>query len=50
VAGVPVSLPDGTVITVSCSVGLVVDDLGESTAEVLARADRHMYEDKRRPR
>ncbi|WP_328295012.1 GGDEF domain-containing protein [Kineococcus sp. NBC_00420] len=50
VAGVPVSLPDGTVITVSCSVGLVVDDLGESTAEVLARADRHMYEDKRRSR
>jgi diguanylate cyclase (GGDEF)-like protein len=50
VADVPVELPDGTVLSVSCSVGLVVDDLTESTTEVLARADRHMYEDKRRPR
>lgn len=46
-SGVPVELPDGSTVEVSCSVGLVVDDLGESTAEVLARADRHMYEDKR---
>ena len=50
VANVPLELPDGTRLTVSCSVGLVVDDLLESTAEVLARADRHMYENKRRSR
>jgi diguanylate cyclase (GGDEF)-like protein len=50
VADVPVELPDGSRLRVSSSVGLVVDDLDEPTAEVLARADRHMYEDKRRPR
>ncbi|WP_432560785.1 GGDEF domain-containing protein [Kineococcus sp. SYSU DK003] len=50
VSGVTVDLTDGGTVTVSCSVGLVVDDLQESTAEVLARADRHMYEDKRRSR
>ena len=50
VTDVPVLLPDGSVLPVSCSVGLVADDLEEPTAEVLARADRRMYEDKRRPR
>jgi diguanylate cyclase (GGDEF)-like protein len=50
VADVAVVLPDGGTLSVSCSVGLVVDDLSESTADVLARADRHMYEDKRRTR
>lgn len=50
VSGVPLELSDGTRITVSCSVGLVVDDLAEPSEAVLARADRHMYEDKRRRR
>jgi diguanylate cyclase (GGDEF)-like protein len=50
VSGVPLELPDGRRIAVSCSVGLVVDDLGEPTETVLARADRHIYEDKRRRR
>ncbi|WP_432542340.1 GGDEF domain-containing protein [Kineococcus sp. SYSU DK002] len=50
VSGVLVDLPDGSRVSVRCSVGLVADDLSESTAEVLARADRHMYEDKRRHR
>ena len=50
VADVPVELPDGSTLRVSCSVGLVVDDPAASPAEVLARADRHMYEDKRRRR
>ncbi|WP_432521306.1 GGDEF domain-containing protein [Kineococcus sp. SYSU DK006] len=49
-AAVPVQLPDGTSATLSCSVGLVVDDLARTSAEVLAEADRRMYEDKRRPR
>ena len=49
-AAVPAQLPDGTSTTLSCSVGLVVDDLARSSAEVLAEADRRMYEDKRRPR
>ncbi|NAZ74181.1 diguanylate cyclase [Kineococcus sp. T13] len=49
-AAVPVQLPDGTSTSLSCSVGLVVDDLARSSAEVLAEADRRMYEDKRRPR
>ena len=45
---VEVALPDGRgTITLSCSVGLVVDDLSETTAEVLARADAEMYLDKR---
>lgn len=50
VSAVPVDLPDGSRRLVRCSVGLVVDDPSESTAAVLARADRHMYEDKRRHR
>lgn len=44
---VPVTLPSGQVLDVRCSVGLVVDDLTSSTAEVLARADAVMYEEKR---
>ncbi|WP_432547958.1 GGDEF domain-containing protein [Kineococcus sp. SYSU DK004] len=48
-AAVSVRLPSGTV-TVRCSVGLVVDDLERTTAEVLADADGLMYEQKRAAR
>lgn len=44
---VPVVFGGGEVLTVRCSVGLVVDDLALSTADVLARADAVMYEEKR---
>jgi diguanylate cyclase (GGDEF)-like protein len=50
VADVPVELPDHRELPVRCSVGLVQDDLTSSPAEVLARADRRMYEEKRRHR
>lgn len=44
---VPVTLGSGQVLDVRCSIGLVVDELTRSTAEVLARADAVMYEEKR---
>jgi len=44
---VPVVFGAGRSLSVRCSVGLVVDDLTLSTAEVLARADAVMYEEKR---
>lgn len=50
VADVPLELPDHRAVPVRCSVGLVQDDLTRSTAEVLASADRRMYEEKRRHR
>nr|WP_281373199.1 GGDEF domain-containing protein [Kineococcus aurantiacus] len=50
VADVPVDVAEGVGVRVGCSVGLVVDDPSLPTAEVLARADRRMYEDKRRDR
>ncbi|MEZ0166776.1 diguanylate cyclase [Kineococcus sp. LSe6-4] len=50
VRDVPVELPGERSVPVRCSVGLVQDDLTCSTAEVLARADRRMYEEKRRHR
>ncbi|MEZ0491192.1 GGDEF domain-containing protein [Kineococcus sp. TBRC 1896] len=50
VTDVPVGLPDHREVHVRCSVGLVQDDLARSRAEVLASADRLMYEEKRRHR
>ncbi len=50
VADVPLEVPGHRAVPVRCSVGLVQDDLTRSTAEVLASADRRMYEEKRRHR